>query len=98
MAIRVITGVLAAALLGAGASDAAAAPAQADRAKRCTHGRVLLKVNKRSYCRRLHAVLAKPSHGDARRAYIKAALNLDVSKLKHRRGRHPRSLRHGFGR
>lgn len=94
MAVRVITGVLAVALLGAWAPGAAAT----DRARKCTHGRLLVKVNKRSHCRRLRAVLPRPKRGDARLIFMRAALNLDVSKLKHRRGKHPRSLRHGFGR
>src|SRR4051794_26093661 len=80
----------------------AAAPGvsgEAERAKplKCKHGRVPVKVNGKSRCKRLASALPSPKKVDVRLAYLRGVLNFDASKVRGRHGKHARSLQHGFG-
>jgi hypothetical protein len=79
---------------------ALAAPASGEAKKgpaKCKQGRVPVKVNGKTSCQPLASALPKPKAIDPRLAYLRAALNFDASKLRGRHGKHPRSLKHGFG-
>src|SRR4051795_5313654 len=75
--------------LATSVSDASTA---SSRAKKCTHGRVPVKVNKKSTCRPLRSVLPKPRAGDRTLIALRKALAVDVSTLKGRHGRRARKL------
>ena len=86
--VALLTAVLA---IGLATSVSGAATAS-KRAKKCTHGRVLVKVNKKSTCRPLRSVLPKPRAGDRTLIALRGALAVDVSKLKGRHGKRARKL------
>ena len=86
--VALLTAVLAIAL----ATSVSGAATESTRAKKCTHGRVLVKVNKRSTCRPLRSVLPKPKAGDPTLIALREALAVDVSKLKGRHGKRARRL------
>jgi hypothetical protein len=83
----------------AGIAGVAPMSGEANRAKsaKCKHGRVPVKVNGKSRCRRLASVWPNPKAVDPRLAYLRAVLNFDVSKVRGRHGKHARSLQRGFG-
>ena len=68
------------------------AATESTRAKKCSHGRVLVKVNKRPTCRPLRSVLPKPKAGDPTLIALRDALAVDVSTLKGRHGKRARKL------
>src|SRR6185312_6094675 len=84
--------VLTAALAITSATSVSGAATAAKRAKRCTHGRVLVKVNKRPTCRLQRSVFPKPRAGDRTLIALREALAVHVSKLKGRHGRRARKL------
>jgi hypothetical protein len=84
--------VLTAALAVTSATAVSGAAPASKLAKRCTHGRVLVKVNKRSTCRPLRSVLPKPRAGDRTLIALREALTVDVSTLKGRHGKRARKL------
>ncbi len=86
--VALLTAVLAIAL----ATSVSGAATASKRAKKCTHGRVLVKVNKKSTCRPLRSVLPKPRAGDRTLIALRGALAVDVSTLKGRHGKRARKL------
>ena len=86
--VALLTAVLAIAL----ATSVSGAATESTRAKKCTHGRVLVKVNKRSTCRPHRSVLPKPRAGDRTLIALRGAVAVDVSKLKGRHGKRARKL------
>ena len=83
--------VLLAALATATAASVSGA-ATGSAVKKCTNGRVLVKVNKKPSCKPLRSVLPRPKAGDRRLIHLRAALKLDVTQLENRRGKHARPL------
>ena len=86
--VALLTAVLAISL----ATSVSGAATESTRGKKCTHGRVLVKVNKRPTCRPLRSVLPKPKAGDPTLIALREALAVDVSKLKGRHGKRARKL------
>ena len=51
-----------------------------------------MKINKKASCRRLRSVFPKPRAGNRTLIKLKAALNIDRSDLRTKRGKRPRAL------
>ena len=83
---------LAAALVIAAATSVSGAATTGARAKKCPHGRVLVKVNSKPTCRPLRSVLPKPKAGDPTLIALRNAVAVDVSTLKGRHGKRARRL------
>ena len=77
-----LVALLTAALAIAPAGSVSGAATASKRAKRCTHGRVLVKVNRKPTCRPLRSVLPKPKAGDRTLIALREALAVDVSTRK----------------
>jgi hypothetical protein len=74
------------------ASALALVPPAEGKAHKCKRGQVVVRVNKRSVCKRKASVVPAPKAGDARVAFVKFALAPGTSKVPGRRGRRIRSF------
>src|SRR3954467_14372664 len=74
------------------ATSVSGAATASKRAKKCSHGRVLVKVNGKPTCRPLRSVLPKPRAGDLTLTALREALTVDVSTLRGRHGKRARKL------
>jgi hypothetical protein len=83
---------LLAALAVATAASVSDATTEASKRLKCKRGYVVVKVNKKASCRRMRSVFPKPKAGNRTLADLKAALNIDRSDLRTKRGKRPRAL------
>jgi hypothetical protein len=83
---------LLAALAVATAASVSDATTEASKRLKCKRGYVVVKVNKKASCRRMRSVFPKPKAGNRTLANLKAALNIDRSDLRTKRGKRPRAL------
>jgi hypothetical protein len=84
--------VVVAALAVATAASVSDATTEASKRLKCKRGFVVVKINKKASCRRLRSVFPKPRAGNRTLITLKAALNIDRSELRTKRGKRPRAL------
>lgn len=91
---KLIALVLVAALAVATAASVSDARTEASKRIKCKRGYVRVKVNKKLSCKRLRAVFPRPKAGNRTLISLQAALNVDRSDLRTKRGKRPRALPH----